>query len=121
MSVGGDSSDWYEESAPNLSVVTTTNATPSGGGDGKDGVSSVPSETPRNCTFSTAIPVFFQSDYNVVTATICALYFVFGIFCAFFGYRCFKVKLLRSWIASRGIFVLHNYHDFAFTFRQLCF
>jgi len=28
--------------------------------------------------------------YDPYTATVCALYFVFGVVCAFFGYRCFK-------------------------------
>lgn len=28
--------------------------------------------------------------YDPYTATLCALYFVFGVVCAFFGYRCFK-------------------------------
>jgi len=41
-----------------------------------------------NCT----IPMFFtcSHDYSVVTATICMLYLFFGVFCTFFGYRCFK-------------------------------
>lgn len=29
-------------------------------------------------------------QYDPYTATVCALYFVFGVVCAFFGYRCFK-------------------------------
>ena len=29
-------------------------------------------------------------EYDPYTATVCALYFVFGVVCAFFGYRCFK-------------------------------
>jgi len=28
--------------------------------------------------------------YDPYTATVCALYFIFGVVCAFFGYRCFK-------------------------------
>jgi hypothetical protein len=81
-------SDWYEES-PNLSGVTTDN-------DSKDSNAGLfPTVVPtfpamENCSLPT--PFFESSDYNVVTATICALYFMFGIFCAFFGYRCFKVK-----------------------------
>ena len=81
-------SDWYEES-PNLSGVTTDN-------DSKDSNAGLfPTVVPtfpamENC--SLPAPFFESSDYNVVTATICALYFMFGIFCAFFGYRCFKVK-----------------------------
>lgn len=29
-------------------------------------------------------------SYDPYTATVCAIYFVFGVVCAFFGYRCFK-------------------------------
>ena len=29
-------------------------------------------------------------EYDPYTATVCAIYFVFGVVCAFFGYRCFK-------------------------------
>jgi len=29
-------------------------------------------------------------EYDPYTATVCALYFVFGVVCTFFGYRCFK-------------------------------
>ena len=28
--------------------------------------------------------------YDPYTAIVCALYFIFGVVCAFFGYRCFK-------------------------------
>ena len=79
--------DWYEES-PNLSGVTTD--------DDKDPLNGLfPTVVPtnpaaENC--SIPAPFFKSSDYNVVTATICALYFMFGVFCAFFGYRCFKVS-----------------------------
>ena len=33
---------------------------------------------------------YSSHDYSVVTATICMLYLFFGVFCTFFGYRCFK-------------------------------
>jgi len=32
-------------------------------------------------------------EYDPYTATVCALYFVFGAVCAFFGYRCFKALM----------------------------
>ena len=32
-------------------------------------------------------------EYDPYTATVCALYFVFGVVCAFFGYRCFKALM----------------------------
>jgi len=32
-------------------------------------------------------------EYNPYYATVCALYFVFGVVCAFFGYRCFKATM----------------------------
>ena len=41
-------------------------------------------------------PSFLQDHLKIIrpydpyTATLCALYFVFGVVCAFFGYRCFK-------------------------------
>lgn len=80
------SSDWHEESQPNLSTTSTTILRSN---DSDDGVITVEGDSSFNCTLSAT---FFSasSNYNVVTATICALYFVFGIVCTFFGYRCFK-------------------------------
>jgi len=34
--------------------------------------------------------VNFAREYEPYTATVCALYSIFGVLCAFFGYRCFK-------------------------------
>ena len=39
---------------------------------------------------------FSHETYNVVTATICMLYLFFGIFCTFFGYRCFKATMFLT-------------------------
>ena len=36
---------------------------------------------------------YSSHDYSVVTATICMLYLFFGVFCTFFGYRCFKATM----------------------------
>ena len=47
-----------------------------------------------NCSLP---PVFdIIEGYNVVTATICALYVFFGVFCALFGYRCFKAIMFLT-------------------------
>jgi len=47
-----------------------------------------------NCSLPT--PFFSSHDYNVVTATICMLYLFFGVFCTFFGYRCFKATMFLT-------------------------
>ena len=39
---------------------------------------------------------FSYETYNVVTATICMLYLFFGVFCTFFGYRCFKATMFLT-------------------------
>ena len=39
---------------------------------------------------------YSSHDYNVVTATICMLYLFFGVFCTFFGYRCFKATMFLT-------------------------
>jgi len=45
-------------------------------------------------------------EYDPYTATVCALYFVFGVVCAFFGYRCFKaIMFLYGFIF--GSFVVY--------------
>jgi len=36
------------------------------------------------------IIIIIIQECDPYTATVCALYFVFGVVCAFFGYRCFK-------------------------------
>ena len=78
-------SDWI---SPNFSVTDdgngSTSATP--GTPGVTPPGSIPAMT--NCTL---LPAPLAEDYNVVTATICGLYFMFGVVCTFFGYRCFKV------------------------------
>jgi len=50
------------------------------------------------CEEYSANPDFYctNSMYNIVTATICMLYLFFGIFCTFFGYRCFKATMFLT-------------------------
>ncbi len=78
-------SDWI---SPNYSAIPP----PGSEDDGSNGTAAgdVPTTTSTgvdvsatNCT----IPYPLARDYNVVTATICGLYFMFGIVCTFFGYR----------------------------------
>ena len=35
----------------------------------------------------------YSHDYDVHITTICMLYLFFGVFCTFFGYRCFKATM----------------------------
>ena len=56
-----------------------------------------------NCTFPT--PIEMVSNYNIVTATICGLYVFFGIFCALFGYRCFKAIMFLTGFIFGSIIV----------------
>ena len=50
-----------------------------------------------NSLFLNSLFLFYSShDYNVVTATICMLYLFFGVFCTFFGYRCFKATMFLT-------------------------
>lgn len=100
MSVYDDATgDWYEES-PNFSVVTTDTDK-----DVDPGLfpTVVPTRQAENCSLPS--PFFQASDYNSVTAAICALYFMFGIFCAFFGYRCFKAIMFLTGFIFGSILV----------------
>lgn len=44
-------------------------------------------------------------DYDPYTATVCALYLVFGVVCAFFGYRCFKALMFLTGFIFGSIIV----------------
>ena len=52
--------------------------------------------SPEKYLFLKILKIFLQEhlkiirEYDPYTATVCAIYFVFGVVCAFFGYRCFK-------------------------------
>ncbi len=73
------SSDLY---SPDLSEDNVTSG--DGGGDGEGGDPTSPTSSATNC--SMPVPDW-KRDYNVATATICGMYLVFGVMCAFFGYR----------------------------------
>lgn len=88
-----NSEDWYEESSPNLAATldphsdtVPDNTSVSNGG----------SEDPDMINCSLPTPFFNHDKYNVVTATICMLYVFFGVFCTFFGYRCFKATMFLT-------------------------
>jgi len=89
--------DWYEESSPNLAATLDPNHEL----DKNSGTNHTVNEsgepdvvTMFNCSLPT--PFFNHETYNVVTATICMLYLFFGIFCTFFGYRCFKATMFLT-------------------------
>ena len=52
--------------------------------------------SPEKYLYLKILKIFLQEhlkiirEYDPYTATVCAIYFVFGVVCAFFGYRCFK-------------------------------
>ena len=74
------SSDLY---SPDLSVSDGgDNVT--GGGEGA--TPGDPGGTPAATNCSMPVPDW-KEEYNVATATICGMYLVFGLVCAFFGYR----------------------------------
>lgn len=132
MSIQGDQSDWYGESPDLPSVVPATSGDEfetSLSSIYKDEADSffsttsslLPSDitsstTPKNdighptissfianCTFPT--PTEMINEYNIVTATICGLYVFFGIFCALFGYRCFKAIMFLTGFIFGSIIV----------------
>jgi len=75
--------------------VTTDGSTADGGGDGTD-------------FMSCWLPNVFssdKSDYNAVTATFTGLYLFFGLFCALFGYRCFKAIMFLTGFIFGSIIV----------------
>ena len=83
-----ENSDWY---SPDLSSSTSGedgNIMPNTTQSPDDNVIT---SSMQNCSLPSPILIGNQ-DYNVVTATICGLYLVFGVVCTFFGYRCFKVR-----------------------------
>jgi len=47
----------------------------------------------RNYTYMCQDHIEIIHRYDPYTATVCGLYFVFGIVCTFFGYRCFKALM----------------------------
>ena len=80
-----ENSDWI---SPNYSVIPPT----ADEDDAADRNITTVTTSATNCS----MPYPLARDYNVVTATICGLYFMFGVMCTFFGYRCFKVRRLRD-------------------------
>lgn len=94
------SDDWYEESSPNLAATLDPNdQNGEFGGKNRSGDPDLPGiMTLRNCSLPIHIPtiLFCHETYNVVTTTICMLYLFFGIFCTFFGYRCFKATMFLT-------------------------
>ena len=94
-----ENSDWY---SPNLSTSDAGGDVGSGGGNAPNTTQSSPggdivsTSSMQNCSLPSPVLISDQ-DYNVVTATICGLYLIFGVVCTFFGYRCFKVRKI-----SRG-------------------
>jgi len=90
------SDDWYEESSPNLAATLDPNkddVLEDSGTNHSDG-SDETNVLFTNCSLPT--PFFSYETYNVVTATICMLYLFFGVFCTFFGYRCFKATMFLT-------------------------
>ena len=58
--------------------------------------------TLANCS----LPTPFESDrFNEVTAILCGLYLFFGLFCALFGYRCFKAIMFLTGFIFGSIIV----------------
>jgi len=87
-------SDWI---SPNYSLTPPDQ-------DNDDGSGSedvVVTTAAANCT----LPILLYRDYNVVTATICGLYFMFGVACTFFGYRCFKAVMFFTGFIFASIVV----------------
>merc|ERR1712241_850582 len=76
------------ESSPNLAATLDPNE------DRK-----VPNDTENNpdppgIMINCSLPTpFYSHDYDVHITTICMLYLFFGVFCTFFGYRCFKATM----------------------------
>ncbi len=76
------SSDLY---SPDLSVVSEggENTTEDEGGGGGGGPTA---GSPPDANCSMPVPDW-KEEYTVATATVCGMYLVFGLMCAFFGYR----------------------------------
>jgi len=88
------SDDWYEESSPNLAATLDPNEKKDHDNQNESNILDEPDVMMANCSLPT--PFFSHNTYNVVTATICMLYLFFGIFCTFFGYRCFKATMFLT-------------------------
>lgn len=85
-----ENSDWY---SPNLSTTDqpSLNAT-------LEPPDVTKTSSPSNCTLPTPdlLGMGFTFEEAVITGILCALYLVFGVVCAFFGYRCFKAVMYVS-------------------------
>ena len=84
--MAGEISDWV---SPNLSVIANENpADNDGNSNATDGVDGGPTNVlVNNCSLPTPFWEQDQNTLNIVTASICGLYFMFGIVCTFVGYR----------------------------------
>jgi len=88
------SDEFYEESSPNLAATLDPNDHKNENNDNESNLDDPGVTMMVNC--SLPMPFFNHDTYNVVTATICMLYLFFGIFCTFFGYRCFKATMFLT-------------------------
>ena len=94
-----DEADSYFSTTSSLIPSDITSPTSPENNEGSPTISSFRA----NCTFPT--PLEMVNSYNIVTATICALYVFFGIFCALFGYRCFKAIMFLTGFIFGSIIV----------------
>jgi len=63
-------------------------------------------EWPSGPDLTCWLPTAFSSEnFNAVTATITGLYLFFGLFCALFGYRCFKAIMFLTGFIFGSIIV----------------
>jgi len=93
-----DADSYYSTTSPLIPSDITPTTSPENNEDAPNIFSFV-----TNCTFPT--PIEMVSNYNIVTATICGLYVFFGIFCALFGYRCFKAIMFLTGFIFGSIIV----------------
>jgi hypothetical protein len=92
-------SDWI---SPNYSMIPPGDADDDYGGADRNDTTIITSiEDATNCS----MPYPLSRGYNVVTATICGLYFMFAVLCTFFGYRCFKALMFFTGFIFASIVV----------------
>lgn len=93
-SIESNNEEYLSTSSTTDPLLTSTDGTPTD--------ESWPLGPDMSCLLPTA---FSGGNYNIVTATITALYLFFGLFCALFGYRCFKAIMFLTGFIFGSIIV----------------